>query len=355
MKIGVKALAFLLVISVIAGQSQQVFLFAGSSSEIGSNPSSWQYQPVIPISSSIPTVQPLSTSQSGMLAIGTEETIRNIVSFSPRASDQDTISEHAQESAELLHYFTSSSNAANQNGAISSEPVKGKSSEIATGSEKQNRALMAEPFSYERALLGTRNKDKKDNKKTTSDDTIDFFSGPALSEGQLNEDDRPSLEKALRAIFNQKLENLYVGSELNRLPENAYNQPDEKGEIEGSDYVVVDVVNFTRDIRLIHQLLNPPERLHPWLKWLLYLGRVTPQMLEIYYGALQKRDQIFKLAFDSAVNGDKKYKIRYRGKIMKEFPVYVMPEDAQGFYELVRMSDDGGNAMTAQGSTGSQP
>src|SRR3989338_796689 len=100
------------------------------------------------------------------------------------------------------------------------------------------------------------------------------------------------------------------------------------------DVIVVDVVNFTREIRDIHRLMNPPQRLHPWLKWLLYLNRVTPEMLEFYQAAVERRDRIYTLASRS----DGKLKIRYRGRVL-DVPIFVWPDEADGAYELVMVRD----------------
>lgn len=96
------------------------------------------------------------------------------------------------------------------------------------------------------------------------------------------------------------------------------------------EVMVLDAVNFTAQIREIYQLLNPSARLHPWLKWLLYSSRITPQMLELYYSALRKRDQIYMLA----AKGKGELKIRYRGRIV-DIPIFVWPDQAHGLYELV--------------------
>jgi hypothetical protein len=103
---------------------------------------------------------------------------------------------------------------------------------------------------------------------------------------------------------------------------------------DGTAYFVLDVVLFTDQIRAIHRLLNPPERLHPWLKRLLYLSRVTPEMLQFYQAALEERDRIYTLASKS----DGRLKIRYDGNIMK-FNYFPFPEDAEGRYELVYVRD----------------
>ncbi len=106
----------------------------------------------------------------------------------------------------------------------------------------------------------------------------------------------------------------------------------EQGEVSALDVIVLDAVVFNAQIRAIHQLLNPPARLDPLLKWLLYLNRVTPEMMDLYQAALQKRDRIYLLAARS--NG--KLKIRYNGKVLDD-AVYVWP-DQEARYELVIVS-----------------
>jgi hypothetical protein len=101
-----------------------------------------------------------------------------------------------------------------------------------------------------------------------------------------------------------------------------------------SDIVILDAVDFTNQIKAIHRLLNPPTRLHPWLKWLLYLSRVSPEMLQLYQAALEGRDRIYTLASKS----DGRLKIRYQGRIM-DVPIFVWPDDAEGYYELVMVRD----------------
>ena len=114
--------------------------------------------------------------------------------------------------------------------------------------------------------------------------------------------------------------------------------------LDHEEAVVLDSVNFTREIKGIHYLMNPPGRFHPWMKWLLYTSRITPEMLEVYYSALNKSERLYKLA----VNSKGRLKIRYRGKIM-DVPVYLWPDEAQGRYELVlvRAGNSKTNAVAA--------
>lgn len=96
--------------------------------------------------------------------------------------------------------------------------------------------------------------------------------------------------------------------------------------------VVVDMVEYTPEIRATHLLLNPPRRFHPFLKWLFYADRLTPAMLELYYGALEKSDRMYK----SAARSQGALRIRYQGKFLDP-PVYLWPDQADGRYELVAM------------------
>ncbi|MBI4358909.1 MAG: hypothetical protein HY584_06370 [Candidatus Omnitrophica bacterium] len=98
--------------------------------------------------------------------------------------------------------------------------------------------------------------------------------------------------------------------------------------------LILSAIDFTGTLRLIDRLLHPPERLHPWLKWLLYLKQVTPEMLQYYQAALEQRDRIYMVAAGS--NG--KFKIRYQGRIM-DAPIYLWPDQAEGRYELVMVRD----------------
>ncbi|HLD56086.1 MAG TPA: hypothetical protein VJA00_00545, partial [Candidatus Omnitrophota bacterium] len=113
---------------------------------------------------------------------------------------------------------------------------------------------------------------------------------------------------------------------------------------EATDVFVLDVVDFTNQIQAIHRLLNPPDRLHPWLKWLLYLSRVSPEMLQFYQAALEGRDRIYTLASKS----DGRLKIRYQGRIM-DIPIFIWPDDAEGSYELVMVRDQ--RALTSSHSS----
>jgi len=132
------------------------------------------------------------------------------------------------------------------------------------------------------------------------------------------------------------------------LSEKARNAMDASQKNREQDFVVLDEVEFTRGIKLIHALLNPPSQLHPWLKWLFYASRITPAMLDLYYKALAKRDQIYLLAARS----EGKLKIRYNHKIM-ETPVYIWPDQAEGPYELVMVPERGMNPL--RGALTSQP
>ena len=160
------------------------------------------------------------------------------------------------------------------------------------------------------------------SKKKTEDieSLIDFISQGGTSLDPINPQDGTKNRSWSEALDLKLLELENARNETNI-------QIDEKS---NEEVIVIDTVNFTPQIRGIYQLLNPPARLHPWLKWLLYSSRITPQMLEAYYSALRKRDQIYMLA----AKGKGKLKIRYRGKVL-DVPIFVWPEQAQGLYELV--------------------
>ncbi|MFA6599928.1 MAG: hypothetical protein WC352_03990 [Candidatus Omnitrophota bacterium] len=93
---------------------------------------------------------------------------------------------------------------------------------------------------------------------------------------------------------------------------------------------VLDSVSFNDHVRAIYELLNPPDDIHPWLKWLLYSSRVTGDMVTSYNATLQKRDQIYRKACES--NG--KLTIMYKGRILGH-PILALPEWGNGEYALV--------------------
>ena len=113
------------------------------------------------------------------------------------------------------------------------------------------------------------------------------------------------------------------------------------------EILVIDAIEFTRDMRAVHFLLNPPKRLHPWLRWLLYSSRMTPEMLELYYLALDKSDRLYRMALKS----QGKLKLRYQGKIL-DSPIYIWPDQAEGRYELVMVKSNAAPTagMSAVGS-----
>ena len=98
-----------------------------------------------------------------------------------------------------------------------------------------------------------------------------------------------------------------------------------------ADVKVVLSVSFTEEIRQTHRLLHPPKNLHPWLKWLLYSGRVQRQKMKDYDAVLKKRDRIFQ----QAVGNPDRFGILYQGKIFESIPVYVTPDWGEGEYALV--------------------
>lgn len=136
--------------------------------------------------------------------------------------------------------------------------------------------------------------------------------------------------KSSAQLFDIKLEELI--KEIQGNAEHFLEETNESGE----QYIALEGVDFTRDFRAISRLLSPPERLHPLLKWLLYLSRVTPEMIQFYQAALEKRDDIYTIASQS--NG--RLRVRYQGKIT-DVPIYVWPEYAEGSYELVLLQSKG--------------
>ena len=180
------------------------------------------------------------------------------------------------------------------------------------------------------------NSGSQEKKERPSSDLINFMQkgGPALSRTKPTETGE---KKSWVEDFDLKLLQLKMDREKMR---REGEQHTTLGQKEDEKIVVLDAVNFTGDIYGIHQLLNPPERLHPWLKWLLYSRRITPQMLELYYAALQKRDQIYMLATKSGG----KLKIRYHGKVT-DMPLFIWPDQAAGLYELVAMKNRGVGEM----------
>jgi len=96
------------------------------------------------------------------------------------------------------------------------------------------------------------------------------------------------------------------------------------------NFVVLDSLEFTPELRYIHTLMNPPAYFHPWLRWLLYSSRLNPEMVKRYQEAMAHRDRIYLQAAQS----DGNLKIRYDGKILTD-PLLVWPDEAMGLYELV--------------------
>lgn len=109
-----------------------------------------------------------------------------------------------------------------------------------------------------------------------------------------------------------------------------------KGDMSAFKVIVLASVEFDAQIRAIHELLNPPARLDPLLKWLLYFNRLTPEMIELYHAAIEKRDKIYLLASLAAKNkftSNWKVKLRINGKVIEDV-VYVWPDQAVS-YELI--------------------
>ena len=79
----------------------------------------------------------------------------------------------------------------------------------------------------------------------------------------------------------------------------------------------------------IYQLLNPPQKLHPFLRWLFYGRHLTQMRAERYLAARAKVKEICMRA--KAGEG----LIRYKGKIMGMF-LPLPGDEAGGAFELVR-------------------
>jgi len=194
------------------------------------------------------------------------------------------------------------------------------------------------PAFFNKSDSDTFNSSRKTPKEI--ENLLDFIAKSGTSISPIDSDKMPENRSWVEA-FDLKL--LQIEAERNRMEARLNDQKKDE------DVIVLDTINFTEQIRGIHQLLNPPARLHPWLKWLLYSNRTTPQMLELYYSALRERDRIYMLA--TKANG--KLKIRYRGRIM-DVPIFVWPEQAQGLYELVMMKRQGVSEMKV-GTSNSPP
>lgn len=95
------------------------------------------------------------------------------------------------------------------------------------------------------------------------------------------------------------------------------------------NYQVLSSVVLSREIAKTHELLNPPQKLHPFLRWLLYGRHLTQVRAERYLAARAKVQAIFLRA--KAGEG----LIRYKGEIMGVF--LPLPGDENGgAFELVR-------------------
>ncbi len=95
---------------------------------------------------------------------------------------------------------------------------------------------------------------------------------------------------------------------------------------------VLDSIYLGKEMANTHILMNPPKGLHPYMRWLLYERRKTPEMIKKYVAIKQKINQIYLEA--KAGKG----KIRYNGKI---YDLYLpLPDEMGGTYELVTLAQD---------------
>lgn len=95
-----------------------------------------------------------------------------------------------------------------------------------------------------------------------------------------------------------------------------------------NQYQTLDSVYVGRDFLRTQKLLNPPKELHPYLKWLLYTRRLTPQAVDRYLEVRNKILALFRIAKEGRGS------IRYRGKVYGAFLPFA--ENATGNYELVQ-------------------
>ena len=95
------------------------------------------------------------------------------------------------------------------------------------------------------------------------------------------------------------------------------------------DYQVLGAVVLNREMAKTYELLNPPQKLQPFIRWLLYERHLTKIRAEQYLAARAKVQAIFMRA--KAGEG----LIRYKGKIMETF--LPLPGDENGgTFELIR-------------------
>ena len=94
-------------------------------------------------------------------------------------------------------------------------------------------------------------------------------------------------------------------------------------------YQVLGSVVLNRETAKTYELLNPPQKLHPFLRWLLYGRHLTQVRAEQYLAARDKVQEICLRA--KAGEG----LIRYKGKVMGMF-LPLPGDETGGAFELVR-------------------
>jgi hypothetical protein len=98
-------------------------------------------------------------------------------------------------------------------------------------------------------------------------------------------------------------------------------------------YEVLSSVNVGPELAAVHYLLHPDQKLHPFLRLLLYRGFVTDSVQYWYVESLREIDRITQAAKE-----EKRKRIRYRGKVMDTFR--PLPDDMGGSFELIASDDE---------------
>ncbi len=289
----------------------------------------------------------LSSSQEAMVQQATEMAVNNLDQNQSKVSLDSSY--QAESTSSLADSINERLNPPSEAAPLALKEMKPEEKEEpAKTTPQKSEGTSALPThseitNYSSGLFNKSDSDTFNSAKKTPKEVENLLDFIAKSGTSINpaDSDEMSKDRSWVEAFDLKL--LQIEAERNRMK----TRPEDQKKDEG--VIVLDAINFTEQIRGIHQLLNPPARLHPWLKWLLYSSRTTPQMLELYYSALRERDRIYMLA--TKANG--KLKIRYRGRIM-DVPIFIWPEQAQGLYELVMMKRQGASEMKV-GASNSPP
>ncbi len=285
----------------------------------------------------------LSNGQEAMVQRATEMAVNNLNQKQSAVSLDSSY--QAESTSSLAHSINERLNLSSevQGGLKPEEKEEAAKTTLQKSEETSALPTRSEITDYSSRLFNKSDSDTFNSTKKTPKEVetlLDFIAKSGTSISPVDSG-KVSKDRSWVEAFDLKL--LQIEAERNRMETKLDDQK------KNEDVIVLDAINFTEQIRGIHQLLNPPARLHPWLKWLLYSSRTTPQMLELYYSALRERDRIYMLA--TKANG--KLKIRYRGKVM-DVPIFVWPEQAQGLYELVMMKRQGASEIKV-GTSSSPP